>query len=144
MPTLYQERKKASQNIVRLRLEDNRDEGGSDIERYIVVFDTGGGKNSTITAIVWHMFESTNHTQKIRGYGSEEERKLCCIVNAATKAHIPGRDMPIILVLHYAMLNEDEGEIESLVVPFEMINHGIYVDMVPQTLGRDGAIYVDE
>eukprot|EP00957_Ditylum_brightwellii_P043491 3297631-Ditylum_brightwellii.AAC.1 len=69
MPTLYQKRKEANQETVGLRQEDNRDGGGSDIERDIVVFDTGGGRSSTITARVWHVFESTNHTQKIRGYG---------------------------------------------------------------------------
>eukprot|EP00957_Ditylum_brightwellii_P134758 10273766-Ditylum_brightwellii.AAC.1 len=52
--------------------------------------------------------------------------------------------MPIILVLYYAILNEDEGGMESLFVPFEMMKHGIHVDMVPKTLERNGAIYVDE
>eukprot|EP00957_Ditylum_brightwellii_P151821 11560710-Ditylum_brightwellii.AAC.1 len=33
---------------------------------------------------------------------------------------------------------------ESLVVPFEMMRHGIHVEMVQKTLEGDGAIYVDE
>eukprot|EP00957_Ditylum_brightwellii_P202325 15329661-Ditylum_brightwellii.AAC.1 len=85
-----------------------------------------------------------NHTQTIRGYGNEEEGKTCRIVNAAKKAYIPGREMLIIVLLYYATLNEDENENESLVVPFEMMKHGIHVDLVPKKLGGEGKICVDE
>eukprot|EP00957_Ditylum_brightwellii_P175982 13400380-Ditylum_brightwellii.AAC.1 len=109
-----------------------------------MVFDTGGGRNSTVTKRVCHIFKITNHTQTIRGYGNEGEQKTYQIVNAAMKAYIPGRKMPIIVLLYYATLNEDEKENESFIVSFEMMKHKIHVDLVPKKLGGEGKIYVDE
>eukprot|EP00957_Ditylum_brightwellii_P044034 3341609-Ditylum_brightwellii.AAC.1 len=60
----------------------------------MLVVDTGGGKNSTITKRTWHVFENTNQEQLIKGYGSSDDGRICSIVNAATKATFPGRDEP--------------------------------------------------
>eukprot|EP00957_Ditylum_brightwellii_P131913 10058987-Ditylum_brightwellii.AAC.1 len=52
----------------------------------ILILDTGGEKNSTITTRAWHMFERKNHVQEVRWYGEIGEGRTCAIVNAATKA----------------------------------------------------------
>ena len=41
----------------------------------ILIFDTGGGKNRTITKQVWAVFETTNHRQEIWGYQDNLGRK---------------------------------------------------------------------
>eukprot|EP00957_Ditylum_brightwellii_P040904 3097006-Ditylum_brightwellii.AAC.1 len=133
------EKKKTRQ--IRMKPETMR--RGSNIED-VAVFNTGGGRNSTATKRAWHIFETMNHTQTIRGYGNEGERKTCQIINAATEAYTPGREMPITVLLYYATLNEDKNENESLVVPFEMMKHGIHVDLVPEKLGGEGKICADE
>eukprot|EP00957_Ditylum_brightwellii_P132355 10092761-Ditylum_brightwellii.AAC.1 len=92
-------------------------------EQDIVVMYTGGGQNR---------------------YGSEEKGKRCHIVNVATKARILGREIPVILVAHYVTLNKNEKKSESLIVPLEMMKHGIQVDLIPQTLGGDGAIFLQD
>jgi len=52
----------------------------------ILILDTGGGKNSTITTSAWHVFERTNHVQEVRGYGEKGEGRTCAIVNAENKS----------------------------------------------------------
>eukprot|EP00957_Ditylum_brightwellii_P020453 1541916-Ditylum_brightwellii.AAC.1 len=79
----------------------------------------------------WHVFEQTNHKQYLYGYGDKTEPRECQIVNAATKAYIPNRELPVIFVINYATLNDDKDESESLIVPFEMMRHGIAVDLTP-------------
>ena len=118
-------------------------ESPSDAED-IVIFDTGGGRNSTITKRAWHIFEETNHRQEIRGYQDEGAGQICPIVNAVTKATIPGREMPVLLVINYAALIDDPNECESLIVPFEMMRHGIQCDLTPRNLGGEGCMLVDE
>ena len=110
----------------------------------ILILDTGGGKNSTITTSAWHVFERTNHVQEVRGYGEKGEGRTCAIVNAATKAWIKDRDIPVILILNYATLNEDPEERESLVVPFEMMRHGIETDLTPVGLGGTGSMVLQD
>eukprot|EP00957_Ditylum_brightwellii_P028330 2139672-Ditylum_brightwellii.AAC.1 len=127
-----------------MRYKDRDVDKGSDKGKDIVVFDTGGGRNSMIRARAWHIFERMNHHQEIHGYENDDGGKVYRIVNAATKAYIPGRDMPIHLVLYYATLNEDWQENESLIVPFEMMKHGIHVDLMPQCFRGKDAIEVDE
>ena len=109
-----------------------------------MVVDTGGGSNSTVTKRVWHVFENTNQEQLIKGYGSSDDGRICPIVNAATKAMFLGRDEPVILILNHATLIDDENESESLLVPFELMRHGIKVDLTPRILGGVGAMYIEE
>eukprot|EP00957_Ditylum_brightwellii_P190081 14470779-Ditylum_brightwellii.AAC.1 len=110
----------------------------------ILVVDTGGGRNSTVTKRVWHVFEKTNQEQLIKGYGSSNDGRICPIVNAATNATFPGRDEPVILILNPATLINDENESESLLVPFELMRHGIKVDLTSQNMGGVGAMYIEE
>ena len=90
------------------------------------------------------MFKRTNHVQEVRGYGEIGEGRTCAIVNAATKAWIKDRDKPVILILNYATLNEDPVERESLVVPFEMMRHGIETDLTPVCLRGTGSIVLQD
>eukprot|EP00957_Ditylum_brightwellii_P038535 2912562-Ditylum_brightwellii.AAC.1 len=89
-----------------------------------MVADTGGGRNSTITK---------------RGYGSNDDGQLCLIVNAATKAWVPEREEVGIFVLNHATLIKDEEEAESRLVLFELMQHGIKVDLIPPNVGGVGA-----
>eukprot|EP00957_Ditylum_brightwellii_P158229 12044351-Ditylum_brightwellii.AAC.1 len=81
------------------------------------------------------MFERTNHVQEVRGYGKTGKGRECAIINAATKAWTKDRDILVIFILNYAALNEDPEERESLVVPFEIMRHGIEIDLTPACLG---------
>ena len=78
------------------------------------------------------------------GYQSKEAPIECAVVNAVAKVNIPGRMNPVIFEVNYATLIKDENELESLVVPFEMMKHGIQVDMVPPKFGRVGGIKFDD
>eukprot|EP00957_Ditylum_brightwellii_P155560 11841307-Ditylum_brightwellii.AAC.1 len=101
--------------------EKSEDEMTTDI----MVVDTGGGRNSAITKRVWYVFENTNQKHMIKGYGSNNEGQLCLIVNAATKVWVPGRENVVIFVLNHATLIKTEEEADSLLVPFELMQHGI-------------------
>eukprot|EP00957_Ditylum_brightwellii_P158919 12095787-Ditylum_brightwellii.AAC.2 len=85
-----------------------------------------------------------NHKQYLCSYGDKGDPKECQIVNTATKAFIPIKEIPIILVVNYATLNEDPNEIELLVVSFEMMQHGISVDITPKPYGGNGEMEIDE
>eukprot|EP00957_Ditylum_brightwellii_P127214 9699845-Ditylum_brightwellii.AAC.1 len=61
------------------------------------------------------------------------------VVNATTKAWILGRKEPILMVVNYVALNDDDDENESLIVPFEMMRHGISVDLTPKQFGEKEA-----
>jgi len=78
------------------------------------------------------------------GYQSKEPPIECAVVNAVTKVTIPGRMDPVIFEVNYATLIQDENEFESLVVPFEMMKHGVKVDMVPLKYGGTGGIKIDD
>eukprot|EP00957_Ditylum_brightwellii_P100655 7672083-Ditylum_brightwellii.AAC.2 len=72
------------------------------------------------------------------------EPRQCQIVNTVTKALIPNRDLLNIFIVNYANLNEDKDETESLIVPFEMMQQGISVDLTPTLIEGSGEMYVDE
>ena len=65
-------------------------------------------------------------------------------MNAVTKAHIKGRDQPVLLCLNYVTLIYDKEETDSLIVPFCMMAHGITVDMVPEKYGGKSGMKVEE
>ena len=52
--------------------------------------------------------------------------------------------MYVLFVMNYANLLHDTDETEFLAVHFEMMKHGISVDMTPRNLGGDGGLYVYE
>ena len=110
----------------------------------ILIFDTGGGKFPTITSKAWHVLSRTNHKSAMSGYQSRGDPEICDIVNGVTKAYIKGWEEPILILLNYATLITDPKETESLVVPFEMMRHGISMDLTPSTLGGTGHICYDD
>ena len=109
----------------------------------MLVIDTGGGKNATITKRAWKVLHRTNHRTAMHGYQDKGPAKIYPIVNAVTKVHIPGRDLPVLFTLNYATLIDDPGERESLCVPFDLMRHHIAVDLTPTTLGGTGGIKVE-
>ena len=112
-------------------------------QQHVLIIDTGGGITPTITANAWRITHRYNITMSMSGYQSKAPPQECIVVNAITKVKIPGRDEPMIFEVNYATLVQDENEFESLVVPFEMMQHGIKVDMTPTKYGGTGGITVD-
>ena len=111
---------------------------------YILIFDTGGGRNGNITRRSWYVFEYKNHKLGILVYHDKIEVKVYPIVNSMDKAWIQGRDLPVLLVMNYATLLDDPDETESLAVPFQTTKHGATVDMTTRNLGGDEGFYIDE
>ena len=70
----------------------------------ILIFDTSGGINGTITRRAWHIFEYKNHKQRLLGYQDKSEGKVYPIVNAVAKAQIQGRYMLVLIVMKYSTL----------------------------------------
>jgi hypothetical protein len=85
--------------------------------------DTGGGTTPTIMANAWKITHQYNVTMS--GYQSKDPPMECAVVNAVTKVKIPGIMDPVIFEVHDATLIKDEDEFESLLVPFEMMKHGL-------------------
>jgi hypothetical protein len=115
----------------------------STTQAHVLIIDTGGGVTPTITANAWKEKHTYNVTLSMLGYQSKEPPQECKVVNAITKVTIPGREEPVIFKVNYATLVMDDAEYESLVVPFDMMKHGIKVDMVPPKYGGTGGITVD-
>src|SRR4051812_26825013 len=101
----------------------------------ILVVDIGGGMNATITKRAWKILHYTNHHTTMVGYQDKGNPQVCEVVNAVTKARIIGRDTPILLLINYATLLNDEEERESLCVPFQSMKHGVTFDMTPTSFG---------
>lgn len=110
----------------------------------ILILDTGGGKNATVTSRAWHVLARTNHTMELSGYQDQGNPKQCSVVNAITKVTIPGRQVPVLFVVNYASLIEDEDENESLIVPFDMMRHGIVLDLNPPQHGGSCGMHHEE
>ena len=78
----------------------------------------------------------------MKGYQSKSPPVVCPIVNGITKASLPdGRD--VLLIMNNGTLIEDSNEKESLAVPFDMMRHGVLVDIVPKTHGGSQGITVE-
>ena len=101
----------------------------------ILIMDTGGGQNCTITKRAFYITEITNHKASMSGYQDKSNPTLCSIVNAMTRAKITGKDNPVIFHINYATLIDNDNEYESLCVPFSMMAHGIKCDLTPTKYG---------
>ena len=112
-------------------------------ESHTMVIDSGGGQTYTVTKNAWRITHTTNHWTALLGY-QDKNTQVCPIVNAVTKAHIKGRDQPVLLCLNYVTLIYDKEETDSLIVPFCMMAHGITVDMVPEKYGGKSGMTVEE
>ena len=112
-------------------------------DQHVLIIDTGGGVQPTVTKSAWKITHRYNHTVSITGYQSAGPPVKCPVVNAITRAIIPGRYEPVIFQVNHATLIQDETELESLVVPFDMMKHGVQVDMTPVKYGGSEAIIVD-
>ena len=100
-----------------------------------LILDTGGGRIATITRRAWFVLETHSDQSAISGYQSQSPPKICPIVNAIKKVHLPNRDTPVLFIMNYATLVDDPNEKESLCVPFALMRHGIKVDITPPSLG---------
>lgn len=110
----------------------------------IIAMDTGGGNMSTIVKHAWLITSTSNRKVKMKGYQDKSDPKECRIVSGATLAQIEGRDQWIILLVHNAILIDDPMEQESLCQPFDLIRHGIKVDLTPATLGGEGGMRIED
>jgi hypothetical protein len=113
-------------------------------EHHVLIIDTGGGTSPTITSNAWKVTHRYNTSISITGYQSKDPPINCAVVNAVTKAFIPGRMDPVIFEVNYATLIQDTEEFESLVVPFDMMRHGAQIDIIPTKYGGTGAIKTDD
>jgi hypothetical protein len=111
--------------------------------KHILVIDTGGGHISTITKAACLVLHRTNHCTELIGYQDKSSPKRHPIVHCAIKVNAPNIDTPIILVLNYVSLLEDEDETESLLQPFSCMRHGIRMDMTPVLYGGESGMRVD-
>ena len=120
-------------------MDDPRDERNDDI----MILDTGGSKICTMKLRAWHVIHKTNRRTKMSGYQSKKAQ-MCPIVNAMTKAKLHGRDEPVLLLVNFATLINDKEEKESLLQPFNLMAHGIKVNMVPQKYGGAQNMIVED
>ena len=51
----------------------------------MLIFDTGGGRNGTITKREWHVFEYKNNKHRLLVYQDKSAQKDYPIVNTVTK-----------------------------------------------------------
>ena len=84
---------------------------------------------------VWQVLETTNHTCNLVGYQSSEYKKWP-IIYTVTKAQIKGWDDLVLLSLNYTTVVDNENELEFLCQPYDLMSHGIKVDLVAQHLGE--------
>ena len=80
-------------------------------ENDILIFDTGGGKNPTITKRAWTIFETTNHHQEIRGYQDNSSGKICKIVKKKIENHV------FALVFNDLRVWEYQNRIQHAILP---------------------------
>ena len=78
--------------------------------------------------------EETNRRTALSGYQDEKQPILCKVVNALTKASIPHKEEPVLLAVNYATLVEDPNKTESLIVLFNLMAHGVKVNLVPENM----------
>jgi hypothetical protein len=78
------------------------------------------------------------------GDQSKDPPMECAVVNAVTKVKIPGRMDPVMFEVHYATLIRDENKFKSFLVPFEIMKHGVKINMIPPKYGGTRSILVDD
>ena len=132
---------KKSRNITQAAANDESEHPN---DKDMLVIDTGGGRNATITTRAWKVLQRTNHRTAMHGYQDKGPPKVYPIVNAVTKVEIRGKDLPVLFAINYATLLDDPTENESLCVPFDLMRHGIHVDLTPATLGGTGGIKIED
>jgi hypothetical protein len=111
--------------------------------KHILIVDTGGGHISTITKASCLVLHRTNHWTELIGYQDKSCPKRHPIVHCAIKVKAPNIEQPIILVLNYVSLLEDDEETESLLQPFSCMRHGIRMDMTPTIYGGESGMNID-
>ena len=112
-------------------------------ETDVLIMDSGGGHYGTITARAWRVLSQTNHSTFLSGYQDSGPAKEWPVVNAVTKVRIQGREDPVLFVMNYVTMLDDDNERESLAVPFQSMKHGVTVDLTPTKYGGTGKMKVD-
>ena len=90
--------------------------------------------NGTLAPRAWKVLEMTGMTSEISGYQDKTSPQKCPIVNAITKDSLKdGKE--ILILMNHATLLKDNDERESLEVPYDMMRHGVMVDISPTIYG---------
>ena len=70
---------------------------------------------------------------------------LLLSVNDITKVYLPNQDTPILFIMNYATIIDDDKELESLSVPFAMMQRGISIDVTHTQYGGTACgLHVDD
>ena len=78
---------------------------------------------------------------KLTGYSSTSDPTTHPVVHSVAKATLEdGREM--LFIMSYSTLIEDDRQNESLCIPFEMMRHGISVDLTPKIHGETQCMHV--
>ena len=110
----------------------------------VLVIDSGGGKQATVTARSCRILSETGLPPvEIQGYGSTGPSRTCRIVNVIIKAHVAHKDRPVLFILNRVCLLDDPNENESLAVPFNFWAHGVKCCMRPPEYGGSCGIHVE-
>jgi hypothetical protein len=89
------------------------------------------------------VLSTTNHVTSLSGYQDKATPKQYPIVHCAVKAHIQNYDHPVVFLLNYVTLLDDDNENESLLQPFACMRHGVLMDLTPVKHGGDGGMNVE-
>lgn len=108
----------------------------------ILILDTGGGRMGTVTSRAWKILERSSLVAYLSGYQNQHQPYIHQVVNAATKVHLADNKFAI-FILNNSTLIEDQDELESLCVPFDLMRHGIDTDLNPRCHGGAQAIRIN-
>ena len=78
----------------------------------LLVKDMGGGIKAAITKQILSILQRTNHQTAMVGYQEKGSPQIFEVVNTIIKAFIKGRDMPVLFLINYATLSNNEEERE--------------------------------
>ena len=92
-----------------------------------------GADQSAIGGNAWIVLNNTGDTVRCNGYLKGKhgvEGPILPIVSAVTCVELDGRE-PVLFILHHACYNEDVEQNESLLLPFQAMEHGVTFDTTP-------------
>ena len=103
------------------------------IEQKPILIVDSGADQSAIGGNAWIVLNNTGDTVRCNGYLKGKhgvEGPILPIVSAVTCVELDGRE-PVLFILHHVCYNEDVEQNESLLLPFQAMEHGVMFDTTP-------------